>query len=69
MIAARNTLRLVPALRQAAQASVLPRAVSARTVTTLSKQLYTAHGQARGEGRNGKAALISDQVGLEVNLG
>lgn len=68
---ARSALRTLPTLRAAAAPAVAPRVapVASRGVTTLAKQLYTAHARATGQGRNGHAGLVGDEVGLEVKLG
>lgn len=54
-------------LRPLSRAAVpmLPRA---RTLTTLEKVMYTASGEASGQGRNGKAHLVGDGEGFEVKL-
>jgi Ohr subfamily peroxiredoxin len=58
------TLAAAPAARLSAARS------SSRSVTTLSKKIYTAHAQATGEGRNGKTFLIDEAGvgGLEIGL-
>lgn len=70
MIAARTSaLRALPTLRAATATPRFAAPTASRSITNLAKKQYTAHGHARGKGRDGHAMLIGDQVGLEVKLG
>lgn len=64
--ASRSLLRAA-APRHVVRAAAVPTAQAPRTVTTLAKSLYTAKGQASGQGRNGKAAL-TEEGPFEVKL-
>lgn len=67
----RSALRTASVLRSAS-ASTAPRfaaPMGARTVTNLSKHVYTAHARAEGAGRNGLTSLVGEGGGLEVKLG
>ncbi|CAO1636155.1 unnamed protein product [Sympodiomycopsis kandeliae] len=66
---ARSVPRSLPAFRSAAVAPRVAIAATPRTVTTLAKNAYTAHGRATGAGRDGHAGLVNDKGGLEVSLG
>lgn len=54
-------------LKRTMQIGALPSVTSSRSVTTLSKALYTAKAQSTGQGRNGKASLLEDGP-FEVKL-
>lgn len=43
-------------------------ALGRRSVTTLSKSLYTAHASASGQGRNGKTSLLDAPQPLDLTL-
>jgi hypothetical protein len=55
------------AIRRSQPLSALPRVAATRSVTTLSKALYTAKAQSTGQGRNGKSSLLEDGP-FEVKL-
>jgi hypothetical protein len=67
----RSAIRTASVLRSAS-ASAGPKfaaPMGARTVTNLSKHIYTAHARAEGAGRNGLTSLVGEGGGLEVKLG